>query len=198
MSVPQQLQFTATAALDIIRTAAGPDAADAAAEQLSHSQLLAAALAHELNHKQASFWQPYLATLPAEPPNPWLLTDPDQVSAALKPYQQHAAVAAEDWATATAAKRQQQLQAAAAVEALLGDALGVSQRDVITAMGHVTSRSLGSGSSSGMCPVIDLLNHVATAGAPMLQLDDRDQLVMTVLPMKEVGMAVASIMHLWV
>lgn len=47
ISVPQQLQFTSTVAIDIISKAAGPAPAAAAAEQLSNSQLIAAALAHE-------------------------------------------------------------------------------------------------------------------------------------------------------
>jgi hypothetical protein len=45
---------------------------------------------------------------------------------------------------------------------------------------QVRSRCLSSGSSSGMLPFIDLLNHYADARPPMLQLDDEDRLVMTV------------------
>jgi hypothetical protein len=194
--VPQQLQFTSQAALGIISNAAGAAAAAAAAAaQLSDTQLIAAALAFELQQAEQSSWQPYLQSLPAQPPNPWLLTDPEQVWGAIQPYEQQLAAAAStaaastaaDWAAATAAARQQQLAAAAAVEVLLSDALGISQHDVMLALGHVTSRSLVSGSSSGMCPVIDLVNHHAAASAPMLQLDDRDQLVMTVLPLSQVG-----------
>lgn len=76
---------------------------------------------------------------------------------------------------------------------LLGTDLGISQQDVLLALGQVTSRSLASGSSGGMCPVIDLLNHQASAGAPMLQLDDRDQLTMTVLPLLHVSCALVGL-----
>lgn len=191
ISVPQQLQFTSSTALDIIQhSSTATSLAAAAQQQLSDTQLIAAALAHELHNTYRSSWQPYLASLPQQPPNPWLLTDPDQVLAAVEPYQQRLADAAttsvQDWVAAVTAARQEQLAAAAAVEALLGAALGISQHDVLTALGHVTSRSLVSGSSSGMCPVIDLVNHHASASAPMLQLDDSDTLVMTVLPLREV------------
>jgi hypothetical protein len=140
---------------------------------------------------QGSFWQPYLASLPPQPPNPWLLQDHQQVLAAVEPYSQQLAEAkagtAADWVAATAAEQQQQVIAAAEIKLLLGDDLGISQADVLAALGQVTSRSLVSGSSSGMCPVIDLVNHNAAAGAPMLQLDDAEQLTMTVLPMREVS-----------
>jgi hypothetical protein len=190
ISVPQTLQFTSSTALNIITAAAGPAAAAAAAKQLSDTQIIAAALAHELHNMQGSFWQPYLASLPPQPPNPWLLLDQQEVLAAVEPYSQQLAAAkagtAADWVAATAAERQQQIVAAAEVKLLLGDDLGVSQADVLAALGQVTSRSLVSGSSSGMCPVIDLVNHHAAAGAPMLQLDDNDRLMMTVLPLREV------------
>lgn len=189
ISVPQALQFTSSTARSIIAAAAGPPAAAAAAEQLSDTQLIAAALAHELHHAASSSWRPYLASLPPSPPNPWLLTSTEQILAALQPYQQQhlsSAADASDWVAATAAARQQQLAAAAEVEAFLGSALGVSQQDVLSALGQVTSRSLVSGSSSGMCPVIDLVNHHAGASAPMLQLSDADVLMMTVLPLRQV------------
>lgn len=187
ISVPQALQFTSSTAHGIITAAAGPPAAAAAAEQLSDTQLIAAALAHELHHAASSSWYPYLSSLPLSPPNPWLMTSTEQILAALQSYQQHLSAAdASDWVAATAAARQQQLATAAEVDALLGSALGVSLQDVLSALGQVTSRSLVSGSSSGMCPVIDLVNHHASASAPMLQLSDADVLTMTVLPLREV------------
>jgi hypothetical protein len=169
---------------------------------LSDTQLIAAALAHELrkvSSNSSSRWQPYLTSLPPQPPNPWLLSDPDKVSAAVEPFRHHIAAAAEaasaagvDWVAAVAVARQQQLSAAAAVEVLLGRDLGISQGDLMLALGQVTSRSLVSGSSSGMCPVIDLVNHHEAASAPMLQLDDHDQLTMTVLPLIEASVDEAA------
>jgi hypothetical protein len=88
---------------------------------------------------------------------------------------------------ATAQQRQQMIAASRKVEQLLGPALGVTSEQVLQALGHVASRSLTSGSSSGLVPFIDLINHGAEAMGPMLQLDDNDKLVMTVLPIRNVS-----------
>jgi hypothetical protein len=79
------------------------------------------------------------------------------------------------------------LAAAQQAEQLLGPALGITAEQILQALGHVASRSLTSGSSSGLVPFIDLINHGVEAMGPMLQLDDNDKLVMTVLPIRHVS-----------
>jgi hypothetical protein len=188
VSVPQDLQFTSKQALRIIEQHAGSALAATAAEQLSSSQLIAAALAHELQHAASSCWGPYVRTLPQQPPCPWLLSSPQQLEECIQPHRSargEAAVAG--WAEATAKRRQQMLKASSEAEQLLGSALGITAEQVLQALGHVASRSLTSGSSSGLVPFIDLINHGEEAMGPMLQLDDDDQLVMTVLPIRNVS-----------
>lgn len=55
---------------------------------------------------------------------------------------------------------------------------------LLWALGQVGSRSLSTGDSGGLVPGIDLLNCSLQARPPMLQLDDADRLVMTVLPIR--------------
>uniref|UniRef100_A0A383WCJ6 SET domain-containing protein n=1 Tax=Tetradesmus obliquus TaxID=3088 RepID=A0A383WCJ6_TETOB len=185
ISVPQALQFTSTQALNIIEQHAGSALAAAAAEQLSSSQLTAVALAHELQHEANSSWGPYLQTLPSKPPCPWLLTSPQQIAECIAPYSAARGPAAvAGWAEATAQQRQQMLDASNEAVQLLGPSLGITAELVLQALAHVASRSLTSGSSSGLVPFIDLVNHGAEAMGPMLQLDDNDRLVMTVLPIR--------------
>jgi hypothetical protein len=88
------------------------------------------------------------------------------------------------------------LAAAQQAEQLLGPALGISADQILQALGHVASRSLTSGSSSGLVPFIDLINHGSEAMGPMLQLDDNDKLVMTVLPIRNVSCCRNGCLHL--
>ena len=50
-----------------------------------------------------------------------------------------------------------------------------SHKDTTSLSSQVSSRSLGSGSSSGLVPYMDLLNHSPKARPPMLRLDDDDK-----------------------
>lgn len=188
VSVPQELQLSGTWALGLIQQHAVQEAAAAAADQLSDSHLIAAALAHELNGIASSWWRPYLQLLPQQPPSPWLLTTDQQVAASIEPYKAtHGAEAVEHWPAAVKRHRQHMLEAADQVVQLLGPALGISQHQVLYALAHVASRSLSSGRNSGLVPLIDLINQGPAARAPMLQLDDNDKLVMTVLPIRDVS-----------
>lgn len=212
VSVPQDLQFTSRCALELIRLHSNSHELVAVAQdQLTDSQLIAAALAYHSKQllsfsstivlgssssSSSDFWRPYILSLPAQPPNPWLLQDSHKVSAALEPYAtSRGSAAVAGWAEAVADYRQQMLTAASEVEQLLGDMLQITQSDIMAALGQVMSRSLTSGSSSsGLVPFVDLLNHVAGARAPMLQLDDNDKLVITVLPIHNVSLLRLSCM----
>lgn len=212
ISVPQALQITSRHAGDLVdRLSNNASAAAAAQQQLSDGQLVAAALAYHCKQMQqgpstlpnnlnsssssssssiccSSFWRPYISTLPKEPPNPWLLQSPEQVTALIEPYAISRGTAAiAGFAEAVADYRQQMLHSAAEVGQSLGEILGITVHDIMTAAGHLQSRSLTSSGSSGLVPFVDMLNHSATARAPMLQLDDNDKLMITVLPIYNVS-----------
>ena len=222
ISIPVGLHFTDKTALSLISQHAGEVTAAAAEGKLSSTHLIAAALAQELSKlnsssssrdtssssstgsstgssssspgsNSSSFWTTYLRTLPAPPPNPWLLTQPNQLAAAIAPYAaSQGSEAVAYWPEATAEYRQQMLQTSKVIAALLqptshGFPPGPEIDQIMVALGHVTSRMLSSSNSSGLLPYIDLLNHGPGAAAPMLQLDDNDNLAVTVLPIKNVS-----------
>jgi hypothetical protein len=192
--VPQELQLTSKQALRVINQHASSALAAAAADQLSNSQLIATALAHEVQHASSSWWGPYVQSLPFDPPCPWLVSCPQQLEMCLQPYRTTRGDAAvKRWQEAVTQQRQEMLAAAQQPEQLLGQALGISAEQILQALGHVASRSLTSGSSSGLVPFIDLINHGSQAMGPMLQLDDSDKLVMTVLPIRNVSRCVATV-----
>eukprot|EP00955_Chlamydomonas_euryale_P035651 350192-Chlamydomonas_euryale.AAC.5 len=83
------------------------------------------------------------------------------------------------WRAAAADERARYDEYTEEVHELFGRSLGLSRDDVLWGLGHAASRSLGSGTSSGMVPYLDLLNHCPDARPPMLQLDDADRMVMT-------------------
>eukprot|EP00877_Chromochloris_zofingiensis_P013657 jgi/Chrzof1/8545/Cz03g15050.t1 len=184
ISIPQSLQFSRVHAEQVI-TNCLPQAqqgmqAKAALSMLDGVQLLSAALAYEYQQGDTSFWYPYLQLLPSTAPSPSLLS-PQQLQLDLQRYGARAA----NWGPAVAQHRDVMHTRAAAVAAAVGSILqGIDLDTVLWAMGLIQSRSLTSGSYSGLLPYIDLLNHSASARAPMLQLDDNDALVMTVVPIR--------------
>jgi hypothetical protein len=111
------------------------------------------------------------------------------VSACIQPYVTSGRLStavASDWLQQVARHRQTQLLAAEEVAQLLGAALQIDRRQVLQALGQLYSRVLTSSKGSGLVPCIDLLNHSGDAMAPMLQLLDTDELVMTVVPIRQV------------
>ncbi|KAI8464964.1 MAG: hypothetical protein J3K34DRAFT_461663 [Monoraphidium minutum] len=203
--VPKDLHLENTTALRLLESWAGAAAAEDLAARMSSAMLVAVALAHEAALGPASRWAPYLASLPAQPPGPWLLPS-DAVAAAAE-----AALARRPpnggsgggeadsvaaWVAAAAEYRRGVDEEVAAAAAVLAGAAAAAEAarargggggwldaGLLTwALGHVESRSLGTAGSSGLVPVIDLLNHSPAARPPMLQLDDADRLVVTVLP----------------
>lgn len=102
--------------------------------------LLALLLAAERRQGAASFWAPYIASLPDDVPTGWALP-PQQLAAEL------AALGrlAEGWQPRVAAAAAAVRQRAEAAEAAYGEALGVTAGDVRWAVGHVLSRCFGSG-----------------------------------------------------
>ncbi|KAG2494304.1 hypothetical protein HYH03_007657 [Edaphochlamys debaryana] len=63
--------------------------------------------------------------------------------------------------------------------------MGLDREGLMWAMGHVASRSLGSGDSAGLLPYVDLANHDEMSRPPMLILDDRDQLVYSLTSIRD-------------
>uniref|UniRef100_A0A7S3R8Z4 SET domain-containing protein n=1 Tax=Dunaliella tertiolecta TaxID=3047 RepID=A0A7S3R8Z4_DUNTE len=84
------------------------------------------------------------------------------------------------WEAAVGAARAEHEAACQDALDVCGAQLGLGLEDMRWGLGQVISRSLMSGNVCGLVPLIDLLNHHPEARPPMLQLDDNDQLVMTV------------------
>eukprot|EP00879_Flechtneria_rotunda_P013625 GHRR01014232.1.p1 GENE.GHRR01014232.1~~GHRR01014232.1.p1 ORF type:complete len:304 (+),score=75.73 GHRR01014232.1:168-1079(+) len=209
VSVPQELQLNSQYALQLIQQRMGGVAAAVAAEQLTGTELVAAALAHEqqqasLNRSNSgcsSFWTPYVQSLPEQPPGPWLLTNSQQLAScveacrATQPH--HSRERCENWTQATGQYRQQMINSAKRIAEVLGEGLRITNQQILISLGHVTSRSLTNSYDSGLVPFIDLLNHHHDARAPMLQLNDNDKLVMTVLPILNASILSIIAAALW-
>jgi hypothetical protein len=119
-------------------------------QRLQPPLLLALLLAYERSKGPGSFWYPYIASLPDEPPCGWF--------AALQQQQQQQQQSTPDAVAAAAAAVLAKCRAAAAI---YGPALGgcICTTDVVWAYGQVVSRSFGDGRGMGMAPLIDMLNH---------------------------------------
>lgn len=99
ITIPRSLQFDGTQASSLLvdallqrwAHAATPSPSSASRQQeaeeavasLSAMQQVAVALAHERSKGSSSEWGPYMRSLPAQPPNPWLLEDEAQVAQAV-------------------------------------------------------------------------------------------------------------------
>ncbi|GLI64772.1 hypothetical protein VaNZ11_008175 [Volvox africanus] len=183
---------------------------DAFREQLGQLQQVACCLAVERAKGSESFWLPYVRTLPDTPPNPWLLTGAElaevlertaEVAAAGSKQVEAESTTAEaaeaeamrwpggpvgcrtKWAAAVeAARRRYGAMAAEVLEVVGADSrqLRLDQEGLMWALGQVVSRSLGSGRSAGLLPLIDMTNHDSAARPPLMMLDDRDRLVYAV------------------
>ena len=80
--VPKALHLENTAAVAMLERWAGADAARDAVREVRSALLVAAALLHEAALGGASAWAPYVASLPAAPPSPWLLDGDDELERA--------------------------------------------------------------------------------------------------------------------
>lgn len=130
-------------------------------DRLDPTLLLALLLATERGKGPASYWQPYIAALPEEPPCGWALGESDLAAALATLGRQ-----ADGWeplVRAAAAAVQQQCDAAAGA---YGPALGVTAADVRWALGQVVSRAFGSGDDLALLPLIDSCNHGQFADQP--------------------------------
>lgn len=189
-------------------TASSPQDTQQLLSDLSSLQTLALALAVARKQGTHSPWHPYISTLPDTPPVPWLPslsshdvsaavalalrgdTNTDTAAKAGVPSQGHQPEAQPqhtqqtEWEAAVYAARAQYEASAAHVLRVCGSRLGVSQEEVMWGLGNGVSRALTSGEACGLLPFIDLLNHDPDARPPMMQLDDADQLVMTVTPLR--------------
>ncbi|GIL76511.1 hypothetical protein Vretimale_6026 [Volvox reticuliferus] len=87
------------------------------------------------------------------------------------------------WAAAVEAARRRYGGMAAEVLEVVGADRGqlrLDEEGLMWALGQVVSRSLGSGRSSGLLPLIDMANHDSAARPPLMMLDDQDRLVFAV------------------
>jgi hypothetical protein len=123
-------------------------------QRLQPPLLLALLLAFERSRGPDSFWYPYIANLPAEPPCGWFAALQQQQ----QQQQQQPAGATPDEVAAAAAAVASKCAAAAA---MYGPALGgcISTDDVVWAYGQFVSRAFGQGRDVAFAPLIDMLNH---------------------------------------
>ncbi|GIL64069.1 hypothetical protein Vafri_18045 [Volvox africanus] len=80
------------------------------------------------------------------------------------------------------ARRRYGAMAAEVLEVVGADSgqLRLDEEGLMWALGQVVSRSLGSGCSAGLLPLIDMANHDSAARPPLMMLDDQDRLVFAV------------------
>jgi len=160
--VPSMAWVSASAGIGLPLTTglSGPSSSQ---QEPSTAFQVALLLAHERSVKgPASFWWPYIDSLPARPPNPWLMPDAE-LEAAL------AAVgpaAQEQWPKEVERARHAIHQQAEAAVRQYGKALGVDEQGVVWAAAQVLSRAFGSDTELGMAPLIDMCNHRAGADTP--------------------------------
>lgn len=146
IAVPERLLLTTEAALQCMGPALQPrrrwwELHAAAAPPPDPPLLLALLLASERRKGGGSFWWPYIAALPEEPPCAWAMP-PACLGAALEELGSLAAGWGPAVRAASAAVDRRCEAAAAAYGAALG---GVTAADMRWALGHVVSRSFGSG-----------------------------------------------------
>jgi hypothetical protein len=160
VSIPQGLQFSSVYAQRLLVSlathtsppqlplAAEPAATPAAApglqqalqqaiQPLSAAQLVAAALVHEVQQGSSSAWHPYLASLPQQPPSPWLMA-PADLAATLDQLGPQAA----GWTHAAAAARSEQQEAARGIRQQLYSLCTACQDEdaLLWALGQVRPR----------------------------------------------------------
>lgn len=95
-----------------------------------------------------TFWSPYIATLPEEPPCAWWRHDHDK----------------SEWSEDVEMAAKYAERVARGLEGDYGKYLGVDRDVLLWALGMVNSRSMTSASTT-MVPLLDLVNHDATASA---------------------------------
>lgn len=161
--VPKDLHLENGAALALLQGWFGPAAAAAAAARMTSAALVAVALAHEAGLGPASRWAPYIASLPAVPPGPWLLPAAQLPAAAEAAVAAHSGQEVAEWVWAAEVYRRgveeevrcacealADAAAAAAAADTGGPAARITPESLTWALGHVQSRSLGTAGSSGL------------------------------------------------
>jgi hypothetical protein len=136
------------------------------------SARLALLLAHERAKGGASFWSPYIASLPDEPPCAWLLRLDELRSRvrdllAARNAADAADAALERWVSTIERAGRAPRARAASLAATYGPALGVDAADVEWALAQVVSRAFGGGDDDvALAPLIDSCNHDGRAALP--------------------------------
>jgi hypothetical protein len=148
--VPKDLHLENTAALKLLESWMGPAAAADAAAGMSSAALVAVALAYEKALGAASRWAPYIASLPEEPPAPWLLPREALAAAAAAAIAGRGGGGGEggctvsEWVAAAKARRSEVEEEVTRACLALADAAAAAD-----AARHLGSRTAGSTSGSG-------------------------------------------------
>ncbi|DBB08338.1 hypothetical protein WJX82_005192 [Trebouxia sp. C0006] len=115
--------------------------------------LLATFLAYE-RHKSASFWQPYLETIPARPSTGWSLRTQDAAHAL-----RQLGSLGQGCKAHIKTRHKQYDMAAQKYARQFGKALGLTASDMLWGFGTVHSRAYVGQDAHRMFPMIDLCNH---------------------------------------
>ncbi len=167
IAVPERLYMTTEHAQALLR-----NTSSSVSEQLSGVMQLALLLAHERSKGSCSFWEPYIRSLPDEPPVAWL--QPAATRAAQLQQLTAAGMAnLGDWDVAAQRAAERMRQEALRAVSMHGTRLGVGTEDVVWAAAQVVSRAFGRGTDIGMAPFIDLCNHRLDAAPPSLWIDEQ-------------------------
>lgn len=125
-----------------------------------------AQLAHERLDGDASFYHPYIAALPEQPPCAWMLT-PHELQQRLDflagPLDEATRAA---WLAEVQRYREAMERHAEGAVQRYGRFFPLTASDFLWAMGHVLSRSFASTPSLSLIPLVDLCNHRAGADHP--------------------------------
>lgn len=161
IAVPGNLNMTAQAACTQLQPMLAAGGAKSI-ERLGGILQLSVLLAHERSKGQSSYWHPYIAVLPQQPPNAWMMEEAELLAAL-----QQLGPAAAGWGPAVLEARQTVDSQAAAVGREYGRILsGVDKVGMRWAMGQVLSRCFGAEGDLRLAPFIDVCNHHRYAASP--------------------------------
>lgn len=198
ISIPKKLHLDNQRAMLILDESLGGEGLHS---ELSQVQSVALALAIERRRSEGSFYRAYLASLPSNPPCPWLYISLADTDEAILRVISNNGVREGLWLKAENSWIGALRDSRSHFESLADEIIQVTRpssrsvrpttiastidiQEVLWCLAQVVSRSLGSGDASGLVPYCDLLNHDSSARPPMLQLSDMresyDQLVITV------------------
>ena len=158
--VPARCVLDGRAAVSVSSAAVPARVREAAPlDTLDDGALVTLLLARERARGPASFWAPYLASLPAEPPCAWW---GDEAARAAKVAACRACASAGEraaWAAELERAAAYAARVARGMGADYGDALGVDARALEWSLATLSSRSMGGQARPCLVPLLDLVNH---------------------------------------